>query len=97
MDKSSPGFEFKNITSATTTLVKPGGGVLHTLTINKVVASAVVTVYDGVDANGKLIGIITIPATLLTEGPVTAIYDLAFSTGLTIVTVGAQDITVTFA
>lgn len=87
---------FKNITTATTTVVKAGPGVLNTLTINKLVASATVTIYDNTAASGTVIGTITLPATLLAEGPVSAIYNVAFETGLTVVTVGAQDITVSY-
>lgn len=92
-------FNYANITLAapTATVVKSGVGVLHSITINKPVASSVITIYDNTAASGTKIGTITLPATLLTEGPQTAIYDVAFKTGLTINTAtGASDITVSY-
>lgn len=91
------GVSFRNITTATTTTVKSGAGVLHSLCVNKFVASATVTIYDNTAASGTLIATITNPATLLDEGGLGCdVFDAAFSTGLTIVTVGAQDITATY-
>lgn len=90
------GRTFSNITTATTTTIKSGSGFLHTLTINTTVASGVITIYDNTAGSGTKIATITNPLTLLQMGPLTATYDLAFSTGLTIVTTGAQDITVTY-
>lgn len=92
-------FSYQNITLAapTTTTVKSGAGFLHAITINKPVASSVITIYDNTAGSGTVIGTITLPATLLAQGPYTAIYDVAFGTGLTIVTAtGASDITVSF-
>lgn len=90
------GYSFRNITLAapTTTVVKTGEGILHTITFNKPVATGVVTVYDNTAASGTVIGTITVPASPM---PVTLTFDAAFSTGLTVVTAtAAQDITVTF-
>ena len=92
----SVGWKFLNITLAapTTTVVKSGAGVLHTIVFNKPVATGVVTIYDNTAASGTLIGTITIPASPL---PVTLTFDAAFGTGLTIVTAtAAQDLTVTY-
>lgn len=90
------GYSFRNITLAapTTTVVKTGEGILHTITFNKPVATGVVTVYDNTAASGTVIGTVTVPASPM---PVTLTFDAAFSTGLTVVTAtAAQDITVTF-
>lgn len=90
------GYNFVNITAAapTTTVVKSGTGVLHTITFNKPVATGVVTVYDNTAASGTIIATITIPASPL---PVTLVYDATFATGLTIVTAtAAQDLTVSY-
>lgn len=85
------------LAAPTTTVVKSGAGVLHTITLNKPVASSVITIYDNTSAAGTKIGTITLPGTLLTDGPHSAIYDVIFSTGLTIVTAtGASDITVAY-
>jgi len=86
----------ENITAAapTTTVVKSGQGILHTITFNKPAATGVVTIYDNTAASGTIIGTITVPAN---PQPVTLHYDATFDTGLTIVTAtAAQDITVTY-
>lgn len=90
------GYSYTNITLAapTTTVVKTGAGILHTVTFNKPVATAVVTIYDNTAASGTVIGTITVPASPM---PVTLTYNVAFATGLTITTAtAAQDITVTY-
>jgi hypothetical protein len=91
-----PGYNYANITLAapTTTVVKTTPGILHSITFNKPVATAVVTVYDNTAASGTIIGTITVPANPL---PVTVTYDASFNTGLTLVTAtAAQDITVSY-
>lgn len=88
------GHTYTNINAAGTTVVKSGAGVLHSITFNKPVASEVWTLYDNTAASGTKIGTITLPATLLQQGPYTAVYDIAFSTGLTIVSTGTTDGTV---
>lgn len=95
-DPSSPGFNYKNMTSAATYAVKSGQGVIHMVCINTPVASGVVTVYDNTAASGTKIGTITEPGTLLNQGPLCGFFDVAFHTGLTIVVSGTQDITVTY-
>ena len=90
------GYSQLNIVLAapTTTVVKTGAGILHTVTFNKPVATGVVTVYDNTAGSGTLIGTITVPAS---PQPVTLTYDAAFGVGLTIVTAtAAQDITVSY-
>lgn len=95
-DSSHPtGFRFTNITTTATTAVKSGAGFLHSVTINTPVASSVITLFDNTAPSGTKIGTITLPATLLTEGPYTALYDVVFNTGLTVTTgTGASDITI---
>ena len=93
------GRTFNNIKLAapTTTVVKSGAGHLHSVVINTPVASGVITMYDNTSAAGTEIGIITQPGTILSSGPETVIYDIAFATGLTVVTSGAaQNITVSY-
>jgi hypothetical protein len=87
---------YNNITSATTVTVKSGKGFLHTLTLNSYVASATVTIYDNAAGSGTKIATITLPSTITGLAPQTITYDLAFTTGLTVVTSGATDITVTY-
>lgn len=87
----SPSFNFINIASAITTTVKSGAGHLHTIVVGTTAAGAI-TVYDNTAASGTKIGILKAS---IVEGTYT--YDCQFSTGLTIVTAGASDITVTYA
>lgn len=92
----SVGWGFLNIVLAapTTTAVKTSPGILHSITFNKPIATGVITIYDSLAASGTIIGTITIPAS---PQPVTVFYDVAFATGLTIVTAtAAQDITVSY-
>lgn len=88
------GFSFTNITTSTTTTVKSGAGVLHLVNINAdgTVASAV-TVYDSLTGSGTKIATIN---SLALSGAF--VYDIAFTTGLTIVTTGTQapDVTVSW-
>lgn len=90
------GGPYSNIKTATTTAVKAGAGILHKIVVNTPVANGVVTVYDSLAGSGNTIATITMPATLLSQGPQTATYDLRFATGLTIVTTGTPDITVVY-
>lgn len=87
---------YTNITSATTTQIKGAAGFLHRITINAAVASATVTIYDNTVGSGTKIGTITMPATLLASQMVLD-FDVLFITGLTIVTVGAQDLTISWS
>lgn len=91
------GWNYRNIATQTTTVVKTGEGFLHTLTINTPLASGVATVYDNTAGSGTKIATITFPGTLLNDQPTAVLYDIKFSTGLTIVTSGANvDITATY-
>lgn len=90
------GHLYQNITTATTTTVKSGAGVLHRLVVNTPVASGTITLYDNTSGSGTKIGTVTLPSTLLNNGPMVAQYECAFVTGLTIVTTGTCDITVTY-
>jgi hypothetical protein len=87
-------FVYTNIVLAapTTTIVKSGPGFLHMITFNRPVSTGTVTCYDNTAASGTLIGTITSPAGGV---PVSLVYDVTFSIGLTCVTAtAAQDITI---
>jgi hypothetical protein len=85
---------YTRIVTATTTAIKAGEGTLHRLTVNKKVASGVITLYDHPSAaSGTVIAIITNPATLLDNGQ-TFEYGIHFKLGLTIVTAQVDDLTV---
>lgn len=90
-------YNYVNIVAGgpTTTVIKTVQGVLGAIVINKAAANAIIAIYDGISADGTLIGTITMPETLLKSQDV-LVYNVAFSTGLTIVTTTTQDITVTY-
>jgi hypothetical protein len=93
--KRSSSIATHNITGLATTLVNSAPGLLHSLTINKPVATSVITLYDSLTATGTIIGTITLPNPLLQQGPYTAMYDVELLIGLTVVTAtAASDITV---
>jgi hypothetical protein len=87
------GRTYSNIITATTTVVKSGKGNLHTITVNTPVSAATIKLYDNTAGSGTLIATITCPSSLT---PFNIVYDVAFATGLTIVTSGATDVTVAY-
>jgi len=89
-------YQFRNITTATTTTVKSGVGQLHSITVNKQVIAGTITVYDNTAASGTIIATITFGAALAGDPPITGLYGISFTTGLTIVTSAATDITVSY-
>lgn len=84
-------YNYNNISTGTTTLVKTGTGVLHAITINTT-AAAIITIYDSLLGSGTKIGTIAASPAIGS----TFRFDVAFATGLTIVTAGASDITVSY-
>lgn len=87
---------YLNITAATTTVVKSGPGFLYCLTINAPAASATITVYDSTTGSGTKLTTIVFPATLLSNGPIPLPINVAFATGLTIVTSGPTDLSISY-
>ncbi len=84
---------FLNVTGATTsTVVKSGAGVLHTLTINKRGTGSVADVYADLVGEGSQIA--SVDTTLSTTA---FLYDIAFTSGLTLVTTGAAGANLTVA
>lgn len=87
-------YQYLNITGQATTLVRTGNGLLHTICLNKPVATETIAIYDGVSTAGTLIGTITIPAS---PQPGCLVYDVGYGVGLTIVTgTASSDITVSY-
>lgn len=87
---------YARISTNATTTVKSGAGTLHAIIFNKVGASAnTATVYDNTAGSGTIIALFDTTATGLLGS---IIYDLKFTTGLTIVTATgtAADITVVY-
>lgn len=86
------GFQYLNITTSTTTLVKSGAGAVHTVCVNtKGAAASVTQVFDSLTAAGTKIGTID---SLNQVG--CYLWDAAFTIGLTVVTTGAPDVTVSY-
>lgn len=78
------------ISTATTTVVKSGAGVLHTIVVGETAAGAI-TVYDNTAASGTIIAVLK-----SSIGENTYTFDRAFTTGLTIVTAAASKIHVSY-
>ncbi len=86
-------FAYKNITTDATTTLKSGPGYLHTVCVNTPAATGTITIFDNTTNSGTKIGTITSFASV--GGCFT--YDVAFWTGLTVVTATATpDVTVSF-
>lgn len=83
---------YNHITTATTTILKYGAGMLHNIVLNNPTNNAI-TVYDNSAASGTVIAIIN-PGASAT--PFALDYHVPFGTGLTIVTAGTPDLTVIF-
>lgn len=82
--------KYTNITTATTTAVKSGSGIIERIVVNKVGSSSTATVYDNTAGSGTKI------ATINTDSLGTYHYGARFGTGLTVVTVNTPDITVIY-
>lgn len=89
---STGGYSFSHLAANGTTTIKSGAGTLHTVSINNTGTTDTVTIYDNTAGSGSVIAVIgsSVETTLK--------YDLAFSTGLTVVIAGttAPDVTFTY-
>lgn len=89
-----PACSYNHISTNTTTVVKSGPGILHTLTVNITGTTATVVIWDNTAASGTQIANMTINA-----NDTFFLFDVAFNTGLTIVTTSGAtvgDYTVSF-
>jgi len=87
-------YQYSNITTSTTTLVKDGKGTLKSVTINSLgTIVSTITIYDNTTGTGTKIATIN---SLSLSG--TFLYDVNFTNGLTIVTTGtiAPNVTVSY-
>jgi hypothetical protein len=84
--------KYYHITVAGTYTLKNVAGTLHKIVMNNA-GGTLVTVYDNTTATAPIIAVINTPSQ---ANPVTLMYDLAFSTGLTIVTTGTWDLTIIY-
>ena len=78
------------IFTATTTTLKSGHGQLRSITVSET-AAGTVTVYDNTVASGTVIAVLK--ASVAEQ---TFVYDVAFNTGLTIVTAAASKLSVSY-
>jgi len=88
------GYSFTNVSTATTTVVKSGAGVLHAVIVNSLgTIASTLTVYDNTAGSGTVIAIIN---SLTLYG--TFQYDINFATGCTVVSTGtvAPNFTVSY-
>lgn len=93
---NEPPYKYNNITTNTTTTVKTGPGILHTVCVNTIgTAPATLTIFDSTTGSGTKI------ATLLMNANDTFfLYDVGFSNGLTCVTTSGAttgDYTISFS
>lgn len=87
-------YKSAHISTDATTVIKSGPGILHTICYNTPGASATATVYDNTSAAAPILAVISLTTS---DAPQCLTYDLAFTTGLTIVTaVATTDLTVSF-
>lgn len=80
------------ISGATTDQVKSGAGYLYSVTVGTCVASATIDLIDNTTGSTVNLSRITCPAT--GGNPFTLNFNVAFTTGLRIITSGATDVTV---
>lgn len=78
------------ISTATTTTLKSGAGVLRSITLGETAAGAI-TIYDNTAGSGTVIAVLKASVAEQTFN-----FDVAFATGLTIVTAGASKLQVSF-
>lgn len=83
-----------NITTATTTTVKSVPGLLKRVVVNKPVSGSTITIYNNTAASGTKVGTITNTADVK---PYFIDFGRWCDTGITVVTSGADDVTVVYA
>lgn len=93
--------EYKNITAAGTYTLRSTPTKLYKIINNKPVASTTITIWDSATASGNKVGTLTNPGSQLQQYPLVDYGPdgeggLEMATGLTIVTSGADDITVIY-
>lgn len=83
-------FNSAYISTTTTTTVKTGTGRLHSIVLGESAAGSI-TVYDNTAGSGTIIGVLK---SSIVEA--TYLFDVKFTTGLTIVTAANTRLTVSF-
>ena len=88
------GWRYSHITDTTTTVIKEGPAIIHSVIIGSPTQNAVITIYDGVDDSGEVVAVMTTAANIL---PRSVLINISLEVGLTVVTTTAsQDITITY-
>lgn len=82
-----------NITTATTTQVKSGAGILSKVIIGTAVSAATISIYDATSGTTNPISVITCPATAV---PFDVEFNCTVATGIRVITSGATDVTVVY-
>jgi len=85
------GYNYTRVTTAATTLVKTGAGVLHAVAVNTPTSTSTIELDDALTNTTPIIGKMLFAAAI---PPFTVVYDVAFSTGLS-VTVGVATVDAT--
>lgn len=85
-------YTFAHLT--TTILIKSGIGFLNTVTINGVSVAGTLTIYDGTDATGSIMAIITLA---VNPTPFTLHYETELTTGLYVTFTGGLTADITFS
>ena len=83
-------FSSTYISTATTTVVKTGAGLLHAIVVTETTAFTII-VYDNTAASGTILA-----SFVASIAPGTYRFDALFTTGLTIITAGASKLTVVY-
>ena len=86
------GYNYTRVTTAATTLVKTGPGVLHAIVVNKPTSTATIEADDALTNTTPIIGILGAFAASI--APFSVTYDVEFTTGLS-VTVGTATVDAT--
>lgn len=90
------GYDSQNISAAGTYVLATGAGVLRKILINKPISLGIITAYNNTAASGTKLATITNPLTLLQQQQELD-YNSKFTTGLTVTTSLADDITVVYS
>jgi hypothetical protein len=84
---------YTHIAGAATTQVKSGSGILHKIVLGTPVASSTISIIDNTSGSTVNLGLITNTTDVK---PYFVEFNARFSTGLRIITSGADDITVVY-
>jgi hypothetical protein len=86
-------YNYTNVPSATSTLIKTGGGILHSVVVNQASASGgTISVNDSISATGTTPQIAIINCA--TTG--TFVYDVVFVNGLAVTNSSSPNVVVTY-